>query len=93
VLTDVKTFKKRLGKWKTWNCSKAGHERWVVYLFFGLMAVNDFQVFIKLTEIIARRILNYAQMSSRAVLRVEGMSFSDSKNETKNKRRYLVTGN
>jgi hypothetical protein len=42
-----------------------------------------FQVFIKQTADIARRIFKYAQMSSRAVLHVEGMYFSDRKNETK----------
>jgi hypothetical protein len=59
------------------------------------MAVIAFQVFIKHMAVIARRILKYAQMSSRAVLHVEGMYFSDCKNETKqkNKRRYLVSGN
>jgi hypothetical protein len=78
----VKTFKKRLGKLKTWNCSKA-FERWVVYLFFGLMAFIASQVFIKYTAVIARRILKYAQKSSRAVLHVEGKYFLDCKNETK----------
>jgi hypothetical protein len=47
------------------------------------MAVIAFQVFIKHTAVIARRILKYAQMSSRAVLHVEAMYFSDCKNETK----------
>jgi hypothetical protein len=40
------------------------------------MAVIAFQVIIKHTAVIA-------QMSSRAVLHVEGMYFSDCKNETK----------
>jgi hypothetical protein len=44
------------------------YERWVIYLFFGLMSVIAFQV-------IARRILKYARMSSRAVLHVEGILF------------------
>jgi hypothetical protein len=39
----VKTFKKQRGKWKPQKLAK---ERWVVYLFFGLMAVIAFQVFI-----------------------------------------------
>jgi hypothetical protein len=43
------------------------------------MAVISFQFFIKHTAVIARRIVIYAQMSSRAVLHVEGMYFSDSK--------------
>jgi hypothetical protein len=47
------------------------------------MAVIAFQVFIKHTAVIARRILKYAQMSSRTVLHEEGMYFSDCKNETK----------
>jgi hypothetical protein len=46
------------------------------------MTVIAFQVFIKHTTVIACRILKYAQMSSRAVLYVEGMYFSDCKNET-----------
>jgi hypothetical protein len=41
------------------------------------MAVIAFQVFIKHTAVIDRRILKYAHMSSKAV---EGMSFSDCKN-------------
>jgi hypothetical protein len=45
------------------------------------MAVIAFQVFIKHTTVIARTILKYAKMSSRAVLHVEGMYFSDCKNE------------
>jgi hypothetical protein len=57
------------------------------------MAVIVFHVFRKHTAVIARRILKYAQMSSRAVLHVEGMYFSGCKNETKNKRQYLVIGN
>jgi hypothetical protein len=57
------------------------------------MAVIAFQVIIEHTAVIARSIFKYAQMSSRAVLYVEGMYFSDCKNETKNKRRYLVIGN
>jgi hypothetical protein len=57
------------------------------------MAVIAFQVFIKHTEVIARRKLKYAQMSSRAVLHEEEMYFSDCKNETKKlKRRCLVIG-
>jgi hypothetical protein len=60
------------------------YEYWVVYLFFGLMAVIAFQVFIKHTAVIARGILKYAQMSPKAVLHVEGMYFLDCKNETKN---------
>jgi hypothetical protein len=47
------------------------------------MAVIAFQVFIKHTAVLARRILKYAQKSSRAVLHVEGMYFSDCKTETK----------
>jgi hypothetical protein len=47
------------------------------------MAVIAFQIFIRHTAVIARRILKYAQMSSRTVLHVEGMYFSDCKNETK----------
>jgi hypothetical protein len=46
------------------------------------MAVIAFQVFIKHTAVIARR--KYAQMSSRAVLHVEGMFFSDCKMRQKN---------
>jgi hypothetical protein len=34
--------------------------------------------------VFARRILKYSQMSSKAVLHVEGIYFSDCKNETKN---------
>jgi hypothetical protein len=49
-----------------------------------LKASIAFQVFIKHTAVIARRILKYSQMSSRAVLHVEGMYFSDCKNEAKN---------
>jgi hypothetical protein len=49
-----------------------------------LKAAIAFQVFIKHTAVIARRILKYSQMLSRAVLRVEGMYSSDCKNETKN---------
>jgi hypothetical protein len=48
------------------------------------MSVIVFQVFIKHTAVIARRILRYAQMSSRAVLHVEEMYFLDCKNETNN---------
>jgi hypothetical protein len=48
------------------------------------MAVIAFQVFIEQTAVIARSILKYTQMSSRAVLYVEGMYFSDCKHETKN---------
>jgi hypothetical protein len=43
------------------------YERWVVYLFFRLVAVISFQVFILHKLVFARRILKYAQMSSRAV--------------------------
>jgi hypothetical protein len=43
------------------------YERWIVNLFFGLMAVIAFQVFIKHTIVIACRILKYAQMSSRVL--------------------------
>jgi hypothetical protein len=50
----VKTLKKQLGKLKTWKL--AAQERWVVYLFFELMAVIAFQFFIKHTAVIARRI-------------------------------------
>jgi hypothetical protein len=50
------------------------------------MAVISFQVFTKHTAVIARRILKYAQMSSRAVLHVRRMYFSDCKNETKTNR-------
>jgi hypothetical protein len=46
------------------------------------MAVIAFQVFIKHTAVIARRILRYAPMSSRAVFHMEGMYFSGYKNET-----------
>jgi hypothetical protein len=46
------------------------------------MSVIAFQVFMKHTAVIARRILKYAQMSF--ALHVEGMYFSDCKNETKN---------
>jgi hypothetical protein len=49
------------------------------------MAVIAFQVFIKHMAVIARRILKYAQMSSRAVLHLGGMHFSDYKNETNKK--------
>jgi hypothetical protein len=66
----------QIGKWKTW---KLAQERWVVYLFYEQMAAIAFQFFIKHTTVIARRILQYAQMSSRAVLHVEGMYFSDCK--------------
>jgi hypothetical protein len=59
------------------------YERRVINLFFGLMAVIAFRVSIKHTAVIAGRILKYAQMSLRAVLHVEGMHFSDCKNETK----------
>jgi hypothetical protein len=62
---------------------KLPYERWVVYLFFGLMAVIPFQGFIKHTTVIARKILKYAQLSSQAVLHVGGMYFTDCKNETK----------
>jgi hypothetical protein len=47
------------------------------------MAVIAFQVFTKHTAVVARRLLKYAQMPSRAVLHVEGMYCSDCKNETK----------
>jgi hypothetical protein len=47
------------------------------------MAVIALQVFIKHTAVIARRILKYAQMSSRAVLHVEEMYFSDCKMKQK----------
>jgi hypothetical protein len=47
------------------------------------MAVIAFQVFIKHTAVIARRILKFAQMSSRTVLHVAGVYISDCKNETK----------
>jgi hypothetical protein len=47
------------------------------------MAAISFQVFKKHRAVIARRILKRAQMSSRAVSHVEGMYFSDCKNETK----------
>jgi hypothetical protein len=43
----------QLGKWKTW---KLAQERWVVYLFFELIAVIAFHFFIKHTAVIARRI-------------------------------------
>jgi hypothetical protein len=79
----VLTLKKRLGNWKLGIVERLPYERWFVYLFFGLMAVIAFQVFIKHTAVIARRILKYAQMLSKAVLHVEGMYFSDCKNETK----------
>jgi hypothetical protein len=46
------------------------YERWVVYLFFGLMAVIAFQVIRQLLLV-----LKYAQMSSRAVLHVEEIVF------------------
>jgi hypothetical protein len=49
------------------------------------MAVIGFHVFIKHTAVIARRILKYAQMSSKAVLHVEGLYFSNCKNETTKK--------
>jgi hypothetical protein len=56
------------------------------------MVIIAFQVF-KHTAVIARRILEYAERSSRAVLHVDGMYFSDCKNETKKlKRRNLVIG-
>jgi hypothetical protein len=48
-----------------------------------------FPSFIKHTTVIARRILKYARMSSRTVLHVE-MYFTDCKNETKIKRRFLI---
>jgi hypothetical protein len=48
------------------------------------MAVIAFQVFINHMAVVARMILRYVQMSSRPVLHVEGMYFSDCKNETKN---------
>jgi hypothetical protein len=48
------------------------------------MAVIVFQFFVKHTAVIARWILEYAQISSRAVLHVEGMYFFDCKNETNN---------
>jgi hypothetical protein len=69
---------------QVWKVERLPNERWVVYLFFGLMAVFAFQVFIKHTAVIARRILTYVKLSSRAVLHVEGMYFSDCKNERKN---------
>jgi hypothetical protein len=54
------------------------------------MAVIAFQVFIKHTIFVARRILKYAQMSSRTVLHVEGMYFSDCKNETNKKYKETI---
>jgi hypothetical protein len=53
-------------------------------LILRLMAIIAFHIFIKHTAVITRRILKYFQMSPRAVLHVEGMYFSDCKNETKN---------
>jgi hypothetical protein len=53
------------------------------------MAVIAFEVFVKHTTVIARRILRCAQMSSRAVLRVEEMYCSDCKNETKKLRNNI----
>jgi hypothetical protein len=64
---------------KTWK----PYERWAVYLFFGLIAVIAFQVFLKHTAVIARGILKFAQTSSRAVLHVGGMYFSDCKMKQK----------
>jgi hypothetical protein len=46
-------------------------------------AAIAFQVFIKHTAVIARWILKYSQMSSRTVLHVEGMYFSDCKQPEK----------
>jgi hypothetical protein len=57
-----KHSKKRLGNWKLGIVQRLPHERWVVYLFFGLMAVIAFQGFIKHTAVFARRIFKYAQM-------------------------------
>jgi hypothetical protein len=54
VLTDVKTFKKAARKMENLELAQ---ERWVVYLFYELMAVIAFQFFIKHTAVIARRIL------------------------------------
>jgi hypothetical protein len=53
VLTDVKSFKssKENGK-----LQRLAQERWVVYLFYGLVAVIAFQVFIEHSAVIARRI-------------------------------------
>jgi hypothetical protein len=50
----VKSFKssKENGK-----LQRLAQERWVVDIFYGLMAVIAFQVFIKHTAVIARRIL------------------------------------
>jgi hypothetical protein len=77
-----KHSKKWIGNWKTWK----PYDRWVVTCLhiLRLKAAIAFQVFIKHTAVISRRILKYSQMSSRAVLHVEGMYFSDFKNETKN---------
>jgi hypothetical protein len=54
VLADVKSFKKQQGKRKT---SKAGSETLGCLIILRVMAVIAFQVFIKHTAVIARRIL------------------------------------
>jgi hypothetical protein len=55
------------------------------------MAVIAFQVFIKHTPVIARRIPKYAQMSSREVW--TECIFQTVKMKQKNKRLFLVIGN
>jgi hypothetical protein len=87
IVTDIISVDRCVNIQKTARklVERLPHERWVVYLFFGLMADIAFQVFMKHTTVFSRKILKYAQISSRTVLHVEGMYFSDCKNETKNK--------
>jgi hypothetical protein len=56
------------------------------------MAVIAFQVFIKHSAVIARRVLKYAQMSSRAGLHVEGIYFSVCQNEKKKEKKETILG-
>jgi hypothetical protein len=75
ILTSVNIQKaaRKLGKFGI--VERLPYERWVIYLFSGLIAVIVFQVFIKHTAVIARKILKYAQMKSRAVLHVDEMYY------------------
>jgi hypothetical protein len=75
----------RLGNWKTWN----PHERWVVYLLFGLMAVIAFQVFIKHTTDLLVGYLDMPKCHQEQFCMWKECSFQT----VKLKKRYLVIGN